>query len=266
MVFRIAEYLHLSEQEKRQLLEASLTEASPRWNMPYPRDLFFTGREEILETLHKCLAGGQAVALTQPYALHGLGGVGKTHLAVEYTYRHELSYSAILWIFAESAETILGSIVTLAELLQLPERQEADQQRIVAAVQRWLSTHSQWLLVFDNVEDLRLLQGFLPATHQGAVLITTRRQALGTLAQGIELSPMKPEEGLLLLLRRAKVLGPQAGLSQLEELEVQRHGEYQAAQQLVAAMDGLPLALDQAGAYNVPCTFSGRHSMLRIPT
>jgi tetratricopeptide (TPR) repeat protein/transcriptional regulator with XRE-family HTH domain len=249
MVFRLAEHLRLSEQEKRQLLEASLTEASPKCNVPYPRNPFFSGREEILETLHKCLAGDQVVALTQSYALHGLGGVGKTHLAVEYTYRHNLEYSAILWIGAESVETILSSFVTIAELLQLPERQEADQQQIVAAVQRWLSTHRQWLLVFDNVEDLKLLQGFLPATSQGAVLITTRRQAPGTLAQGIELSPMKPEEGLLLLLRRAKVLDPQAGPEQMEEIEVQRHGEYQAAQELVTAMDGLPLALDQAGAY-----------------
>src|SRR5215469_9819686 len=131
MVLELARHLRLSEPETRALLEASLTGLSPVWHIPYTRNPFFTGRGEILSLLHQRLAGKQVVALTQSYALHGLGGIGKTHLAIEYTYRHGLSYAAVFWIGAENAETILSSFMTIAQLLQLPERQEADQQQMV---------------------------------------------------------------------------------------------------------------------------------------
>src|SRR2546428_354908 len=105
---------------------------------------------------------------------------------------------------------ILSSLLRIAEVLQLPVQQEKDHQRIVAAVQRWLSAHSQWLLIWDNVEDLELLRRLLPPIPQGAILVTTRSPALGTLARGIDLAPMQQEEGMLLMLRRAKVLDPEA--------------------------------------------------------
>src|SRR5262249_14918562 len=98
-------------------------------------------------------------------------------------------------------------------------------------------------------EDFALLQRFWPATRQGAILITTRRQALGTLAQGMELSSLTLEEGLLLLLRRAQMACTQAPTEEEEDLCGLMPAEYQAAEQLVTEMGGLPLALDQAGAY-----------------
>ncbi len=249
MVLELARHLALAERETRQLLEASLTALSPYWLVPLPRNPFFTGREEILEALHTQLDVEQVVALTQSYALRGLGGIGKTQIALEYTYRHALEYSAIFWIDAETIEHVMSSLLRIAELLQLPERQEADQQLVVAAVQRWLSTHSQWLLIWDNVEDLELLQRLLPPTRQGATLITTRHQALGTLARGMDLAPMEREEGVLFVLRRAKVLEPEATSERMHQLAVSMPAEYAAAEKLVAAMEGMPLALDQAGAY-----------------
>jgi tetratricopeptide (TPR) repeat protein len=249
LVLELAKLLALAEQQTRQLLEASLTALAPHWLVPLPRNPFFTGREEILEALHTRLHVEQVVALTQSYAIRGLGGIGKTQIALEYAYRHALEYSAIFWIDAETIEHIMTSLLHIAELLQLHERQEADQQRLVEAVQRWLSTHSQWLLIWDNVEDLELLQRLLPPARQGTTLITTRRQALGTLARGMDLAPMGREEGMLFVLRRARVLEPEASSERLHQLEESMPAEYAAAEILVEAMGGVPLAIDQAGAY-----------------
>jgi len=81
LVLELARHLALDEQETRQLLEASLTALSPHWLVPLSRNPFFTGREEILEALHTHLHVEQVVALTQSYALRGLGGIGKTQIA-----------------------------------------------------------------------------------------------------------------------------------------------------------------------------------------
>lgn len=249
LVLEMAWHLVLNESETRQLLEASLTALTPHWHVPFPRNPLFTGRSEILEALHARLHTDQVVALTQSYALHGLGGIGKTQIALEYAYRYALEYSAIFWIEAETGERITESLLRIAEILPLPERQEADQPRILAAVQRWLTTHSQWLLIWDNLEDPDLLQRWLPPARQGMILITTRGPALGTLALGIELLPMEQEEGMLFLLHRAKVLEPVATREQMRQFAVRSPTDFAAAEALVTALGGLPLALDQAGAY-----------------
>ncbi|HET8842366.1 MAG TPA: helix-turn-helix domain-containing protein, partial [Ktedonobacteraceae bacterium] len=249
MVLELARHLKLDDQETLQLLEASLTALPPHWLVPLRRNSYFTGREEILEALHTQLGVDRAVALTQSSALHGLGGIGKTQIALEYAYRHALEYSAVFWIGAETDEQVITSLLRIAEMLQLPEREDTDQQQVVAAVQRWLSAHGQWLLIWDNVEDLDVLHRFLPATRSGAILLTTRCQALGTLAQGLDLLPMEQEEAILFLLRRAKVLAPDAPYERVHQFARQASAQYRVAADLVTELGGLPLAIDQAGAY-----------------
>ena len=145
---------------------------------------------------------------------------------MEYAYRHSLEYSAVFWIGAETEEQIVSSLLRIAEVLQLPGRDGKDQQQAIADVQRWLSVHDQWLLIWDNVEDLAQLDRFLPSTRSGAILITTRCQTLGTLARGVDLLPMEHEEGMLFLLRRAKVLEPEATYVQVSQLAEQMPLQY----------------------------------------
>ncbi|MBV9227931.1 MAG: DUF2225 domain-containing protein [Chloroflexi bacterium] len=257
LVLELARRLHLEEHEKRQLLEASLTALSPSFVVPLLRNPFFTGREQILQTLHTQLATDErAGGLSHACALSGLGGMGKTQVALEYAYRYALCYSAVFWLTAETVESLVSSFVRIAERLGLSGRDDQEQQ-MVAAVQHWLFIHKGWLLICDNVEELDLLHRFLPASREGAILLTTRAQTVGTLAVGIELLPMVQQEGMRLLLCRAKVLPAEASLEQVQQFGQRLPAEYAAAEELIREMGGLPLALDQAAAYieETGCSF-----------
>lgn len=247
IVLELARYLCLHEQETRQLLEASLTALVPHWYVPYHRNPYFTGRENLLSQLHVRL---RAETTGQIQALSGLGGIGKTQLALEYIYRYALSYSAIFWIEAETAKDITYSMLAVADVLHLPESgwHETERSRI-AEVQRWLTMHKDWLLIWDNVEDLDLLARYLPKARSGAILLTTRAQALGSLALNLQLEMMGQEEGMLFLLRRANLLPSDATGSHLQAFAAVQPAEYEAVKALVQTMGGLPLALDQVGAY-----------------
>jgi tetratricopeptide (TPR) repeat protein/transcriptional regulator with XRE-family HTH domain len=249
LVLELARRLGLNDQETCRILEASLTALAPHWLVPWPRNPLFTGRQQVLETLFAQPGIDQATALAPSFALHGLSGIGKTQIALEYVYRHTLQYSAVFWIEAGSEVQILSSLSRIASVLHLREQGERNPHWMVPAVQRWLSTHSQWLLIWDNVEDLSVLDRFLPSVRQGTLLITTRCQALGTFARGLDLCPLGREEAMLLLLRRARMLEAEATCEHLRQLAACRPGVYAAAAELVATLGGLPLALDQAGAY-----------------
>lgn len=233
-------------------------EATSLWNVPFPRNPFFTGRDQILAHLHTVLTGTPTLAaLTQSYSLHGLGGIGKTQLAIEYAYRHRSEYRAIFWIEAETQASLTSSFVALAQLLALPEQKEEDQNKVVAAVLHWLNGQQGWLLIFDNVEDLSLLTPFLPSSDQGALLLTTRLQTLGILTQRMDIPLLTIREGCDFLLIRTSRLrdGTQGQSIDPQDLAV--------ARQIIVQMGGLPLALEQAGAY-IEATQCGLSDYLRL--
>jgi tetratricopeptide (TPR) repeat protein len=204
----------------------------------YPRDPFFTGRESILEDIHRKLnTDATTIAIV---ALNGLAGLGKTHTAIEYTYRFREEYHSIFWI---SADNLLQEMRRLASVLNLREAQESDSSLVLYAVKSWFHQHTNWLIVFDNVEDMKSLYDVLPQSGRGHILLTTTLPAAGFLTQCIEIPPLSLQEGATFLLRRAKHI--KAG-TMLEDVE-QEHQK----QAIVIAeeMDGLSLALDQAAAY-----------------
>ena len=239
-----AKELGLWVEEPTQSVQPSAeADASPLWNVPSRRNPFFTGREEVLQQLHDRLTSRQSAALSQTQAISGLGGIGKTQLAVEYAYRHQQDYRVVLWARAESTEAVVSSYIAIASLLRLPEREAKEQEITVQAVKTWLQTHRDWLLILDNADELALLPDFLPLILGGHLLLTTRAAATGQLAQRLEIATLLPEDGALFLLRRAGLLAPDAELSQASSQE--RELALRVSQEL----GGLPLALDQAGAY-----------------
>lgn len=148
------------------------------WNVPHLRNLYFTDRERVLHYLHDNLTLRENSTLSSTCAvtcaISGLGGVGKTQTAVEYAYRYGSEYKAVFWAKASSHKSLISDFVALAQPLKLLEQEEADQDRVVTAVKRWLQTNSRWLLILDNADDLEMVCDFLPALGDGRTLLTTR--------------------------------------------------------------------------------------------
>jgi len=215
------------------------------WNIPYGRNPFFTGREKLLTYLHDKLTAGNTMALTQAQAISGLGGIGKTQTAIEYAYRYQHQYRFVLWSSAATLETLLPDFVKLADLLQVPGRDPQNQPVTVAAIKNYLAQQRDWLLILDNADDVEMARDFLPIGNKtnGHSILTTRAQALGTVAHAVQVEEMDRQEGTLLLLRRAKLLAEDIPLEQAKAPD-RTHAEA-----IVEAVGGLPLALDQIAAY-----------------
>ncbi|MBW4698755.1 MAG: tetratricopeptide repeat protein [Aphanocapsa lilacina HA4352-LM1] len=206
------------------------------WNVPLDRNPCFTGREQLLIQLNKLLREGTKVALS------GMPGVGKTQIAAEYVHRYREHYRAVFWLRAQTISELVAGFVDLALLLELPLRDEGNQAEVLAAVKRRLTREGSWLLVVDNVDDLEMVLPQLPNNPSGRVLLTTRATTTGLLRR-VEVPALETENGALLLLRRAKIIEAQATLEDV------RPEELCIAEEVSREVGGLPLALDQAGAY-----------------
>ena len=143
------------------------------------------------------------IAIAQRQTISGLGGIGKTVLAIKYAYLHHRNYQAVLWVRANTTETLLTSFIDLARLLNLPEKDEPEATVIREAVKAWLQIHDRWLLIFDNAEEPTLLHDFFPANVGGHILITTRAQVVHG-AISVDLDVLDEQTGALFLLHRSR--------------------------------------------------------------
>jgi hypothetical protein len=155
------------ERRRAEVAARSGSTAAPIWRVPYRRNASFTGREGLLEELHRALTRDAAVALT------GLGGIGKTQLALEYAYRHRDEYRVVWWVRADDEATLAADYAGLATALGLAEREAKEQAVVVAAARVWLEQNTSWLLVFDNAESREPVRDYVPQ-GRGAVIITSR--------------------------------------------------------------------------------------------
>jgi tetratricopeptide (TPR) repeat protein len=212
-------------------------ELPPTWNVSHHPNPFFTGRELLLAEVHARLTA--ADLSVRRVALTGLGGIGKTQLAVEYAYRQRADYDLVWWIRAEQPATLLTDYAALADQAPLASdlqlAKDAPQEVALAAVRGWLERHHRWLLLFDNADEPQTVTELLPRNATGHVVITSRA-GVGweRLASALPVEVLTPADAAGLLLGRAGESGPAAA---------------KAAATLAVTLGGLPLALEQAGAY-----------------
>ena len=193
----------------------------------------FTGREKLLKDLEASLSQGSTTALTQ--AIHGLGGIGKTQLAIEYINRYKDNYKTLRWINSENVATLRTEFAAFAVELNLVD-EDAEFDTKVNATRNWLETNSGWLIVFDNVEKPSDVKPYLITVDGGHNLITSRHSDWGAIAGSLKVTVWSPEEASEYLEKRLnKIYG--FTFNDEETLE------------LAEEMGYLPLALAQAAGY-----------------
>jgi nucleoside phosphorylase len=227
------------------LLRFSFPDAFPdTWNVPHSYKPFFTGRDHVLKYVHEALFTlDERASLGYPRALNGMAGLGKTQTAVAYAFTYRAHYQSVLWLRAEGRASLIADLRKMARLLRLPEENLPDEASLIGTVMEWFRNHSDWLLIFDNADDIAMISAFIPLAARGHILLTTRAQAMGGQAERIDLEKLSPEHGALLLLRRSNMLRPQGQPGDIGK------EKYALAQDIAKLIDGFPLALEQAGAY-----------------
>ncbi len=188
------------------------------------------------------LQDGAATAITQAETIHGLGGIGKTRLAVEHAWRSGHLYDSAFFVVAESPEALRSNLANLArpDLLNLPEYKAAAQEESVAAVLRWLREHDRWLLILDNVDTKEAEQAvvkIVPSLSAGRVLITSRIRDWPATIRRQPIETLSLDEAQRFILdRTANDRAPS-------------DDDPDQALRLAEELGGLPLALEQAAAY-----------------
>ena len=217
-------------------LVAGTTQPSRRgvpavWGNVPQRNKNFTGRADLLSGLRRRIASEEFTALL-PHALQGLGGVGKTQLAIEYAHRHQADYDIVWWIPADQEALARAALAALAPRLGLTGVALGRIEEAVAAVLDALrrgEPFDRWLLVFDNADQPEMLRDLIPQ-GRGHVLVTSRNHRWASIADTITVDVFPRPESLEFLRRR---------VPDISEPDANR---------LAEALGDLPLALEQAGA------------------
>ncbi|WP_152629463.1 tetratricopeptide repeat protein [Haliangium ochraceum] len=213
---------------------ASYSPSNHTFEIPFlPRRDRLLGRDEALAQVREQLVNGCPTAIGQAAAFQGLGGLGKTQLAVDYAYRHRDDYpSGVIWL--EADRDLDAQLVELSTSARWIAPSSEHEHKLAIALQR-LRTFAGGLIIFDNVEASADIEDYLPRPDVGAhILITSRGEHAGF--RPIGLSLLEPEQAVALLEQVSERVATNAA----ERNEARRIGE---------CLDGLPLAIELAGNY-----------------
>lgn len=210
------------------------------FRLPVLRNKIFKGREILLEKIHEIVKpaadGGKERRVA---VLHGLGGIGKSQLSIEYAYRHQSLYSSVFWIDATSQATLSRSALLMARQLAthyetrwgdsdpdferigimiglpglvgpaglLVEAEADGLKLVVSAMEKWLAStgNNNWLIIFENNDDIESvkLKDLVPTVEFGSIIITTRRPEISYLGVGVEVGQIDKDAGISILLAGA---------------------------------------------------------------
>ena len=202
------------------------------WSLP-ARNRSFAGRTDLLRAAEAVL--DRPASTPRLIALHGLGGVGKTEMALELAHRRHTPERVCWWIVADSAQAVARGFADLADALDIPTATRQEDQ--LAALWDELSKRQRWLLVLDNVEDPVHLAPFLPPVGDGEIIATSRNPNWRRWGTPLPVTPFERNESQAFVLMRT---GAGAGAGGAER---------QAAESVAELLGDLPLALEHACAY-----------------
>ena len=200
------------------------------WRVPN-RMVSFTGREEALDRLRRQLGSGASFTAVLPQAVYGLGGVGKSALALEYAYRNQHDYDVVWWIRAEQPDIANEDLAQLGKALGIPPESTSAPADATREALRTGRPYARWLLIFDNADDPEVVRPLLPDTKTGHVLVTSRNPAWASGAEALEVDTFQRRESIAHLTRR---------VDNLAEAE---------ADQVAEVVGDLPLAVEIAAAW-----------------
>ena len=226
------------EERKRRIIAAAERQSQAAAPPPRPfigvppRIASFTGRADELDRLDAILMHDRPAAVTQTLgraAVQGMGGVGKTSLAIEYAHRYRKLYAGVCWCPAETRTGLLSSLAQLGAILGFGSDEADLEKTSKAALRRLSEQRATWLLIYDNVKAPDDLTDLLPSAG-ACVIITSRFCDWAEMAEEVPVDVMPHEQATSFLQSRAGRSDPPG------------------ARTLVDAVGCLPLALDHAGA------------------
>ncbi|KAH7130945.1 hypothetical protein EDB81DRAFT_129655 [Dactylonectria macrodidyma] len=222
------------------------------FTVPFPRDEKFVGRDNILKELDDRLG-----ETDQRLALTGLGGVGKSQIAIEYAHRTRINepQTSIFWVDADDVIRFVKGYREIAELMRIPGRDDPKLD-ILDLVRRWLcdENNGRWLMVLDNADDIQTfyattpddptatpLEKFIPRSPNGSILLTSRNETVArNLVENktriIEVEPMTKPDALRLF-------------EAMVATDLFLETDAKERKELVEALEGIPLAISHASAY-----------------